>query len=252
MSRYHPVGRRGWDVAKTLGRAPGRMAHMFTRVLFRPAIMSRLPRSAGDAVCLSLDDGPHVRNTERILRILHHEDVRASFFVNGIACERYPELVRAIVAQGHEVANHGYAHVSPDEVTFAEYVADVEYGQRLLEDAVGHRLARIFRPPYGRVAPRTFVSLWRRGYHFVLWDSDSRDSYVSDADDVVANVVASPLRAGSIVLLHEDYEWTVDALPRVISHIRSMDLQFATLSSAPAPSGHAGYEIDVSREERCA
>ncbi len=229
-----------------------RIAHLVIRLLFRPAILSSLPRSAGAAVCLTFDDGPHRQNTERILRILEKEDVRATFFVKGKACELYPDLVRAVVAQGHEVANHGYSHLAPNEATLAEYVADVERGQRVLEAVVGHRVPRLFRPPYGRINVGTFLALWRRGYSFILWSTDSRDSYITEPDDVVANVLECPVGPGSIVLLHEDYDWTVEALPAVIAMIRSMDLRFATLASVRSFPVDVEVEFDAEEEERCA
>ena len=228
-----------------------RVVRVLLRILSGGAIVSRLPHSAGASVCLTFDDGPHHPNTARILRILRDEGVRATFFVKGRACERHPELVRAIVAQGHEVANHGYSHLAPDEASLAGYVADVERGQRVLEAVVGHSIPRIFRPPYGRISAGTFIALWRRGYGFVLWSSDSRDSYITDPDDVVANVLQCPVSAGSIVLLHEDYDWTVEALPALIHMIRSMDLRFATLASVrsfPLLNSQDG----VADEERCA
>ena len=227
-----------------------RLAHLTLRLLFRPSILSRLPRSAGAAVCLTFDDGPHVHNTERILRILQDEGVRATFFIEGSACERHPELVRAIVAEGHEVANHGYSHLAPNEAPLAEYVADVERGQKLLEEVVGHRVPRLFRPPYGRISAGTFLALWRRGYGFVLWSTDSRDSFITDPDDVVANLLECPVGPGSIVLLHEDYEWTVEALPAVIALIRSKGLRFETLASVRSfPVDTAPDAVD---KERCA
>jgi len=235
-----------------LKRLAKRLAHLTIRLLFRPAIVSSLPRSAGAAVCLTFDDGPHGRNTARILRILQDEGVRATFFIKGTACERHPDLVRTIVAQGHEVANHGYSHLAPDEATLAEYVADVERGQRLLEDVVGHRVPRLFRPPYGRINVRTFLALWRRGYGFVLWSTDSGDSFSTDPDDVVANVLECPVGPGSIVLLHEDYEWTVEALPAVIAMIQAMDLRFATLASVRSFPVETERDADAADRERCA
>jgi peptidoglycan/xylan/chitin deacetylase (PgdA/CDA1 family) len=240
---------KGWlrGVAKRLFRTA-------LRHLSGGAVISRLPRSAGAAVCLTFDDGPHHPNTARILRILRDEGVRATFFVQGAACERHPELVRAIVAEGHEVANHGYSHHGPNEVSAAEYVADVERGHRLIEEVVGHRIPRIFRPPYGRISARTFLALWRRGYGFVLWSTDSRDSYITEPDAVLANVFKCPLEPGAIVLLHEDYDWTVEALPALIRLTRSMGLRFTTLVSVrsfPMLRG-APESIDSVSRERCA
>lgn len=207
------------------------VVHTLLATVFSPRILLNLPRSAGRVVCLTFDDGPDDRNTRRILRTLQDEGVHATFFVAGIACERHPELVRAMVAQGHEVANHSYSHVVPDEVAPADYVADVERAQQILEATLGQPVPRIFRPPHGQLSARTFLSLRRRGYRFVLWSVDSQDSFLTEAADIVTTVLDAPVEAGSIVLMHEDYAWTIEALPALISSIRARGLEFATLRS---------------------
>jgi len=221
-------------------------------IVFPRRILSTLPRSAGAAVSLTFDDGPDARNSRRILQILQEEGVPATFFIHGSACERHPQLVQAMVAQGHEVANHGYSHLAPDETTPAGYVDDVERGQRILEATVGHAVPRVFRPPYGRLSARTFLRLWRRGYGFVLWSIDSRDSFLTEADDVVTTVLDAPVTAGSIVLLHEDYAWTVEALPALISRIRERGLAFATVGSVRTFPAAAQLRAEASGKERCA
>jgi len=248
-------GRRRWrgqSPKRWLKGLPKAVVQTLLGIVFPPRVLSRLPRKAGAVVCLTFDDGPDDRNTERILRILQEHKVRATFFVAGEACERHPELVQAMVAQGHDVANHGYSHLSPVETTAEAYVEDVERGQRILEATVGHSVPRVFRPPYGRFSASTFLRLWRRGYSFVLWSVDSQDSFLTEPDDVVATVLDAPVDAGSIVLLHEDYAWTVEALPALISSLRAAGLGFATLGSVRTFPAVAQPEAEASGKERCA
>ena len=82
---------------------------------------------------------PHrvVANTERILDLFADAGVRATFFVLGWVAERYPALIRTIVAQGHELACHGYDHVRVTEQSPEEFRRDVERAKKLLEDAGG-------------------------------------------------------------------------------------------------------------------
>lgn len=233
-------------------RLPKTVAHALLGIVLPPGIQSKLPRRAGATVCLTFDDGPDARNSRRILGILWDAGVQATFFLEGRACERHPELVQAMVAQGHEIANHGYSHLAANETVPADYVADVERGQRVLEATVGHSVPRVFRPPFGRFTARTFLSLWWRGYRFVLWSVDSQDSFLTEADDVATTVLDAPVEAGSIVLLHEDCAWTVEALPALISRIRARGLGFATLGSVRRGPVAGRVEDEASREERCA
>jgi polysaccharide deacetylase family protein (PEP-CTERM system associated) len=77
------------------------------------------------------------RNTERILELFAEHGVQATFFTLGWVAERYPQLVRRIVAGGHELASHGYDHIRATEQTPAEFEADVSRTRRLLEDLGG-------------------------------------------------------------------------------------------------------------------
>src|SRR5581483_312430 len=76
-------------------------------------------------------------NTERILTLFRETGTTATFFVLGWIAERHPALIRRIVAEGHELASHGYAHVPVHEQTAAAFRADVSQTKKLLEDVAG-------------------------------------------------------------------------------------------------------------------
>ena len=97
-----------------------------------------------------------VANTERLLQLFDEFDVRGTFFVLGWVAERHPSLVRRIVAQGHELASHGYGHRLVYSQTPDEFRNDVRRAKRLLEDAGGVEV-RGYRAPSFSVTSR---SLW--------------------------------------------------------------------------------------------
>jgi len=76
-------------------------------------------------------------NVERILALFERHGVRATFFTLGWVAERYPQLVRAIVDGGHELASHGYSHTRVTQQERAEFRSDVERAKKLLEDLGG-------------------------------------------------------------------------------------------------------------------
>jgi peptidoglycan/xylan/chitin deacetylase (PgdA/CDA1 family) len=214
----------------------GRLRRGLARVLLTPVITACLPWRHRDAVALTFDDGPHPQFTEEILAALAERGVKATFFLTGSACDDHPDLVRRIDAAGHVVANHGYSHYSPEEVSGAEYVADVEHGQEALERALGRTVPKVFRPPYGRFRLLPFLRLWRRGYRFVGWNLDSRDTHVIDPEHVVADVLGA-VRGRDVILLHEDYEQTAAAVPALIDGIRAQGLRVQLLlQQGPHPA----------------
>jgi polysaccharide deacetylase family protein (PEP-CTERM system associated) len=96
------------------------------------------------------------RNTDRLLAIFAEYEVSATFFVLGMVAERFPDLVRRIVAGGHEIASHGYAHRLIYDQTPAAFREDVRRAKGLLEESSGRAVSGYRAPSYS-ITPR---SLW--------------------------------------------------------------------------------------------
>ena len=86
------------------------------------------------------------RNVDRILALLDQHATHATFFTLGWVAERYPQLVRRIVSQGHELASHGFGHERASDLSRADFMADISRAKRLLED-VGGVVVRGYRAP---------------------------------------------------------------------------------------------------------
>jgi peptidoglycan/xylan/chitin deacetylase (PgdA/CDA1 family) len=64
----------------------------------------------GPYVAMTFDDGPHAQNTPRLLDMLKQRNIKATFFVVGECAQEYPAIMKRIVAEGHEIANHSWSH----------------------------------------------------------------------------------------------------------------------------------------------
>jgi polysaccharide deacetylase family protein (PEP-CTERM system associated) len=108
------------------------------------------------------------RNIDRILEILDGADTRATFFTLGWIAERYPRMVRRIVAQGHEVASHGYAHERASELDRAAFAADVVLAKTILEDISGTEVAGYRAPSFsiGSANRWAYDCLAEAGYRY--------------------------------------------------------------------------------------
>jgi polysaccharide deacetylase family protein (PEP-CTERM system associated) len=109
------------------------------------------------------------RNTGRLLDILGEAEVSATFFMLGWVAQRHPELVRRIVAEGHELASHGSDHYRADQQSRDEFGADVRRSKALLEDTGGV-------PVLGYRAPTFSVGHRNRWVHAVLAEEGYRYS----------------------------------------------------------------------------
>jgi peptidoglycan/xylan/chitin deacetylase (PgdA/CDA1 family) len=186
-------------------------------------------------VALTFDDGPHPLWTARILGLLKERGATATFFVIGRKVEAHPEVVRAIVQDGHAVELHSYAHDRLLSLRSERRVReDLERGIAVLQQATGRRPA-LFRPPVGITNPIVARVAEALELTVVGWTAAGRDG-VSWArpDDVVARV-RRELRDGAIVLLHDaaerdDHEpAAVQALPAILDAIAADGLETVPL-----------------------
>ncbi|MFZ2649943.1 MAG: polysaccharide deacetylase family protein [Burkholderiaceae bacterium] len=192
------------------------------RLMPRSAVVGGDPASA--AVAITFDDGPHPEQTPLLLEALSRQGALATFFLQGDHAAQWPQWAREIHRAGHQVANHSYSHMRASDRSAAEFVQEVEKTQGLLQDILGTELARDYRPPYGDITARTFLTLASRGYRCVFWTKDSDDSVQRDADALVAHVVGLKIGRGDIVLFHEDYAHSVAAMPKILRALHAAGL----------------------------
>ena len=109
-----------------------------------------------------------VRNVERLLDLFARRGAHATFFTLGWVAERFPALVKRIVADGHELASHGYAHLRASEQSRAEFEQDVRRAKALLEDLGGRRVQGYRAPSFsiGEDNPWAFDVLLDAGYRY--------------------------------------------------------------------------------------
>jgi polysaccharide deacetylase family protein (PEP-CTERM system associated) len=108
------------------------------------------------------------RNVARILDMLAQQQTRATFFTLGWVAERYPQLVRNIVAGGHELASHGYGHQRASDLSEAAFSDDITRAKKILEDISGAEV-RGYRAPSFSIGVGNlwaFDSLARAGYQY--------------------------------------------------------------------------------------
>lgn len=222
--------------------------------VYRQIPSSYVIQRTGDKVgkiVLTFDDGPDPVWTPKVLDILKQEGVPGTFFIVGQNGQANPELVKRIVAEGHEIGNHSFTHPNLGEVP--RQVTDVELNatQRLIESLTG-RSTRLFRAPYfGDAEPRTpdevdpTVQAQDLGYISVGlhldpddWKLRNDDGSPHTADQMVGEIlkqvaITTPEERGNIVLMHDsggDRSATVDALPKIIHELKDRGYEFTTVA----------------------
>jgi cellulose synthase/poly-beta-1,6-N-acetylglucosamine synthase-like glycosyltransferase/peptidoglycan/xylan/chitin deacetylase (PgdA/CDA1 family) len=196
-------------------------------------------------IALTFDDGPDPNWTPAILDILKQENVPATFFVIGRNGQAYPNLVRRIVNEGHEIGNHTFTHPNLGEIPGSLTDLELNATQRLIESLVG-RSTVLFRPPYfgdaeadkpQEVEPA--IRAEQLGYLMVGVRIDPDDWKLPvSANEIVNKTLqramdTNPETRGQVVLLHDsggDRSATVRALPLLIQELRTRGFRFVPVS----------------------
>lgn len=177
-------------------------------------------------IALTFDDGPFRYTTPNIIKILSYFNIKATFFLVGKKIELYPESLKIITSNGHQVASHSYNHERFDRKSNFEILYDLTKTQLIFYKHLG-KFPRYFRPPYGIVnGPYSMMKHYFE--NVILWNVDSEDWKKSiSRNDIVTNINQG-IRPGSIILLHETLR-TVDILERILIEIKSKGYQFVKI-----------------------
>ncbi len=175
-------------------------------------------------IALTFDDGPNVLYTERLLDGLAERDVKVTFFLIGKNAEAHPEIVSRIAEEGHLIGNHTYSHLKLTAGNEAEFLEEINRTGEIIRDITGSTPA-FCRPPFGIWNTRYEQKL---GIIPVLWDVDPRDWCTFDTQ-TVANRILADCHDSAIILMHDEYETSVEAALLVIDELKQQGYTFVTV-----------------------
>jgi peptidoglycan/xylan/chitin deacetylase (PgdA/CDA1 family)/glycosyltransferase involved in cell wall biosynthesis len=179
-------------------------------------------------IALTIDDGPDPIYTPRILDIFRDFAVKATFFIVGGAAEQYPNIVRRIKKEGHDVGNHSYSHPYFHRLSWAGAVREISMTRWVLDRILGEE-CKMFRPPHGKLSLRSLIPAWAAGQQVVMWNVDLKD-YRASTGDIEAQLSRTSFSSGDIVLYHGTNEPALKALPRVIEAALDKGREAVTIS----------------------
>ncbi|MER5856952.1 glycosyltransferase [Streptomyces sp900105245] len=210
-----------------------------------PIIDTRSGRTTGLGVpdhrlVLTFDDGPDPEWTPKVLDVLKKHHAHAVFFVTGTMSSRYPELVKRMVDEGHEVGLHTFNHPDLSYQSKKRIDWELSTNQLAITGAAGVRTS-LFRPPYSSFADAMDDKSWpvteyigTRGYITVVNNTDSEDWKKPGVDEIIRRATPHGGK-GAIVLMHDsggDRHQTVQALDRFLPTLQQQGYRFDNLTEA--------------------
>lgn len=175
-------------------------------------------------IALTFDDGPHPIYTPQMLELLKEEQVPATFFLLGENVELYGDVVKEIAKEGHLIGNHTYHHVQVTSLSLEEACKEIQETSDLIEELTGIGTEYV-RPPFGTWNEELEERL---NLIPVMWSIDTKDWTTQNVDWIVRETVKHA-EDHDIILMHDSYQSTVDAVKRVIEQLEAEGFEFVTV-----------------------
>lgn len=221
----------------SLTRVAKRLKGGLKAAIPRACVVRTLRPAGPPSLLLTFDDGPDPRFTPGVLDRLDRAGAKGVFFLVGRRVKRAPGLAREILDRGHRIGNHSHLHRRSyvkgggQQVGLGAYLRDLERCQARIEAATG-RPPDLFRPPGGRLVPKTLIAPRLLGLRTVNWSLEVRDWSFRGEEEarLGARTLVEAARGGDILLLHDDHPWILPLLDDLLPGLagRGFDL-------APAP-----------------
>lgn len=181
-------------------------------------------------VALTFDDGPSPKYTPLLLDGLKEKNVRATFFLLGKNVKENQELVQRMQAEGHLLGNHTYNHVQLNKIPETTARQEILKTNNEIYEATG-KYPEYMRPPYGA---------WKKNMELcvemlpVFWDIDTLD-WKSQNVDAILKAAGEEPEDGSIILMHDEYQTSVEAALLIIDRLKEKGYEFVTVDELIVP-----------------
>ncbi len=176
-------------------------------------------------IALTFDDGPNDSSTVQILDTLEKYNARATFFVVGSNAKEHGDILKRMSTQGCEIGNHTYDHVELTTLDADNIKKQLSKTDEVIKQYTGQD-CKVVRPPGGAVTVDTRKTVDRP---MILWYIDTRDWESRNAASVISNA-ETYAEDGAIVLMHDIYDSTAQAVASIVPDLKDKGYQFVTIS----------------------
>lgn len=181
-------------------------------------------------IALTFDAAWGNEDTKQIMEVLRKNDVKVTFFMTGGWVENYPDDVKMILAEGHDLGNHSENHKNMSQISDSEIKDEVMKVHEKVKALTDYEMF-LFRPPYGDYDNHVIKDVRACGYYPIQWDVDSLDWKDYGVDSIVDTVCNHKhLGNGSIILCHNGAKYTAQALDTLITTLKDKGYEFVPLS----------------------
>lgn len=165
---------------------------------------------------------------DSILQTLKENNTKITFFMVGDWIDKFPDMVKKIYEEGHEIASHSNTHPHVNNLTYEQNIEEIEKSNDKIEKITGKR-TKIYRAPYGEYNNTVIKAAQDKGYYTIQWNLDTLD-YTGLTGDEMWNRIGDKLKSGDIILSHNGTKHTADSLDMLIKNIKQKGYEIVRVS----------------------
>ena len=177
-----------------------------------------------NVVALSFDDGPS-KYTKEIVEILDKYNYNATFFVLGNKINYYKDELLYAYEKGNEIGNHTFSHPWLTHLEDEKTQNEINSTNEMIINIIGVK-PKLFRPSYGDINKNLKENI---NMKIVMWTNDSNDWKYKNAKKIAANVIRN-IKDEDIILMHDTYKRTYEALKIILPKLKKMNYEVVTIS----------------------
>ena len=165
---------------------------------------------------------------DSILQTLKENNTKITFFMVGDWIDKFPDMVKKIYEEGHEIASHSNTHPHVNNLTYEQNIEEIEKSNDKIEKITGKR-TKIYRAPYGEYNNTVIKAAQDKGYYTIQWNLDTLD-YTGLTGDEMWSRIGDKLKSGDIILSHNGAKHTADSLDMLIKNIKQKGYEIVKVS----------------------
>lgn len=179
-------------------------------------------------VALTFDCAWGADDVEQIIDILYNNDIFATFFTVGTWVDKYGEQVKKLSDAGHEIGNHSDDHAHVNNLSYDANISDMKKCNEKIENITENKV-KFYRGPYGEYNNVVIKAAEELSMKVIQWDVDTLD-YMGKTADEMCDIIKKKLRSGSIILMHNDTDYTAKSLQQIIDTINELGYEIVPLN----------------------
>lgn len=202
--------------------------------------------SKDNNIAITFDCAWGASDIPEILKTLREEKIKATFFVVGGWAEKYPDTVKMIASEGHDIANHSYSHLKMGSISREKIKEEIVKCSDLVKNLTG-KDSKLFRAPYGDYNNAVIEEANKLGVYTIQWDVDSLDWKPGITQEEIKDRIFKKSNRGSIILFHNDTPHTSKILKDIITVLKEKNYKFLPVSQMIYKEN---YEIDADGRQK--